>query len=200
MILIGLTGSIGMGKSATANMFAELGIPVFDSDQAVHQLYDIGGEAVPLVEAEFPGVTQDGRVDRDLLSAKIKSNPTAWKRLESIVHPLVRKYRDASLREAADRGADMFVMDIPLLFESQSEESVDHIVVVTAPFDVQRMRVLERPGMTEEKFEEILAQQVPDQIKQEKADFVVDTSRGFDAAREQVKKIVDSLRADSDMG
>jgi len=193
MILLGLTGSIGMGKSTTADMFSELGIPVFDSDQAVHQLYDQGGEAVPLIEEAFPGSTVDGRVDRNVLSTQIKGDPEAWKRLESIVHPLVAKCRKEEFANAKARGATLFVLDIPLLFENNLESSVDYVVVVTAPLDVQRARVLERPGMTEEKFNEILSQQVPDATKREKADFIIDTSKGFESARAAVKKIVDSL-------
>jgi len=194
MILLGLTGSIGMGKSTTASMFSELGIPVFDSDRVVHQLYDKGGEAVPLIEQAFPGTTVDGRVDRSLLSTQIKGDPSAWQRLESIVHPLVAKCRTVEMEQAESSGARLFVLDIPLLFENKLEESVDYVVVVTAPFEVQRSRVLQRPGMTEQKFSEILSQQVPDATKREKADFIIDTSKGFDAARAEVKKIVDSLR------
>ena len=193
MILLGLTGSIGMGKSTTAEMFSELGVPVFDSDRAVHQLYDKGGEAVPLIEETFPGSTVDGRVDRERLSVQIKGDPAAWKRLESIVHPLVGKCRKREFEKAKANGARLFLMDIPLLFENKLESAVDYIIVVTAPFDVQRARVLERPGMTEDKFNEILSQQVPDATKREKADFVIDTSKGLDDARAEVKKIVDSL-------
>lgn len=196
MILLGLTGSIGMGKSTTADMFSELGVPVFDSDQTVHQLYDQGGAAVPMIEAAFPGSTVDGRIDRHILSTKIKGDPEAWKRLESIVHPLVAKCREQAFEEAKAEGAQLFVLDIPLLFENHLENSVDHVVVVTAPHDIQRARVLERPGMTEEKFNEILSQQVPDSIKRQRADFIIDTSKGFDSARAEVKKIVDSLRSD----
>ena len=194
MILLGLTGSIGMGKSATAQMFAEMGLPVFDSDQAVYQLYDKGGAAVPLIEAAFPGSIQDGVVNREILSTKIKGSKRAWRELEAIVHPLVAQCRDTALQKAAGEGVDIFVLDIPLLYENKLEGTVDYVVVVSAPPDVQRQRVLERPGMTEEKFNEILSHQISNQRKCEMADFVIDTSQGFDVAKEQVKKIVDSLR------
>jgi dephospho-CoA kinase len=193
MIVLGLTGSVGMGKSATAKMFAEEGVPVFDADAAVHRLYE--GEAAPLVEAAFPGSTVDGRVDRERLSAQVVGRPDALERLEAIVHPLVRKARQDFLDKARAGGAKIAVVDIPLLFETGSHNEVDRIVVVSAPHDVQKSRVLERPGMTEEKFAAIHARQVPDAEKRRRADFVVDTSQGFDAARENVRAILRELLA-----
>lgn len=195
MIVIGLTGSIGMGKSTTAEMFRELGVPVHDSDQAVHALYR--GAAVAPVEQAFPGVVRDGAIDRDLLAQKVLGDGEALRRLEAVVHPLVRAESQRFLSENRAAGAEMVVLDIPLLFETGGEGRVDRIVVVTAPADVQRERVLSRPGMTVEKFESILARQVPDAQKRSRADFIVDTSRGFDAARAQVAAIVDSLRREA---
>lgn len=193
MIVLGLTGSVGMGKSATAKMFAEEGIPVFDADAAVHRLYE--GKAVPLVEAAFPGTTKDGRVDRDRLSAEVVGRPEALEKLEAIVHPLVSEARHAFLEKARRAGAKIAIVDIPLLFETGSHGEVDRIVVVSAPHEVQKRRVLERPGMTEEKFAAIHARQTPDAEKRQRADFVVDTSQGFDAARESVRMILRELLA-----
>ncbi len=193
MIVLGLTGSVGMGKSATAKMFAEEGIPVFDADAAVHRLYE--GKAVPLVEAAFPGTTKGGRVDRDRLSAEVVGQPEALEKLEAIVHPLVSEARHAFLEKARRAGAKIAVVDIPLLFETGSHGEVDRIVVVSAPHEVQKRRVLERPGMTEEKFAAIHARQTPDAEKRQRADFVVDTSQGFDAARESVRMILRELLA-----
>jgi dephospho-CoA kinase len=193
MLILGLTGSIGMGKSATANMFREAGVPVHDSDRAVHQLYE--GEAVPAIEAAFPGVTVDGKVDREKLSAQVLGKPDAFKRLEAIVHPLVRQVSVRFLDEARARGARVVVLDIPLLFETRGEGRVDAVVVVSAPANVQRERVLGRPGMTEEKFAAILAKQVPDAEKRRRAHFLVDTSRSFDSARAQVRGILRSAAA-----
>jgi dephospho-CoA kinase len=193
MLILGLTGSIGMGKSATANMFREAGVPVHDSDRAVHQLYE--GEAVPAIEAAFPGVTVDGKVDREKLSAQVLGKPDAFKRLEAIVHPLVRQASVRFLETARARGARVVVLDIPLLFETRGEGRVDAVVVVSAPADVQRERVLGRPGMTEEKFAAILAKQVPDAQKRRRAHFIVDTSRSFDSARAQVRGILRSVAA-----
>lgn len=193
MIVLALTGSVGMGKSATARMFAEEGVPVFDADAAVHRLYE--GEAVPLVEAAFPGSTVSGRIDRDRLSAQVVGRPEALQKLEAIVHPLVRQARRAFLDKARAGGAKIAVVDIPLLFETGGHDEVDRIVVVSAPHQVQKSRVLERPGMTEEKFAAILARQTPDAEKRARADFVVDTSQGFDAARECVRTILRELLA-----
>jgi dephospho-CoA kinase len=192
MIVLGLTGSAAMGKSATAQMFAEEGVPVFDADAAVHRLYE--GAAVAPVEAAFPGVTVNGRIDRERLAAKVLNNPEALKRLESIVHPLVRSVQDEFRREAEASGAPIAVLDIPLLFETGGDKRTDAVVVVTAPAEVQRARLMERPAMTVEKTDALLARQMPDAEKRKRADFVIDTSRGFDAARADVKKILDQLR------
>ena len=191
MIVLGLTGSIGMGKSTTARMFIEQGVPVHDSDEAVHRLY--AGAAAPLVEAAFPGTTRDGVVDRALLAARILGDADAIRRVEAIVHPLVRADADAFLARARASGAPIAVLDIPLLFETGGRGRVDKIVVVTAPAEVQRQRVLARPGMTEEKFRAILARQVPDAEKRRLADFIVDSSQGMEAARGQVRAIIDAL-------
>lgn len=193
MIVIGLTGSIGMGKSTTAKMFAEAGVPVHDSDEAVHRLYS--GAAVPLVEAAFPGVTVDGRIDRNLLGQRVIGNSDAIRKLETIVHPLVRADADAFLARHRAAGAKIVVLDIPLLFETGGRDRVDKVVVVSAPAEVQRERVLARPGMTAEKFEAILARQVPDAEKRRLADFVVDTGAGMEAARHSVRQIIEALTA-----
>ncbi|MFH1794631.1 MAG: dephospho-CoA kinase [Pseudomonadota bacterium] len=197
MIVIGLTGSIGMGKSTTAKMFAEAGVPVHDSDEAVHRLYS--GAAVPLVETAFPGVTVDGRIDRNLLGQRVIGNSEAIRKLETIVHPLVRADADAFLARNRATGAKLAVLDIPLLFETGGRDRVDKVVVVSAPADIQRKRVLARPGMTPEKFEAILARQVPDTEKRRLADFVVDTGAGMEAARRSVEQIIQALTADVGM-
>jgi dephospho-CoA kinase len=191
MIVLGLTGSIGMGKSMTAKMFAEAGVPVHDSDEAVHRLYS--GEAAPLVEAAFPGTVTDGVVDRAALSSRVVGNPEAIARLERIVHPLVRADADRFVARHRAAGAPLVVLDIPLLFETDGTGRVDKIAVVSAPPEVQRERVLSRPGMTPAKFEAILARQTPDAEKRRRADFVVDSSRGIEAAREQVHAIIREL-------
>lgn len=191
MIVLGLTGSIGMGKSTTAKMFAEAGVPVHDSDETVHRLY--AGKAAPLVEAAFPGTTKAGVVDRARLAEKVLGDPAALKKLEAIIHPLVRADADAFLARHRAAGAPLAVLDIPLLFETGGRDRVDKVVVVTAPAEVQRARVLERPGMSEEKFASILAKQVPDAEKRRQADFIVDTGQGFDAARAAVAAIVSDL-------
>jgi len=194
MIVIGLTGSIGMGKSTVAQMFAEEGAPAFNSDAAVHELYAPGGAAVAPIEAAFPGVTRDGGIDRTALSARVVGNTEAIERLEKIVHPLVRQAQAAFLQANRDAGKAVAVLDIPLLFESGQTGLFDKIVVVSAPADVQRARVLSRPGMTVEKFEALLARQTPDAEKRARADFVVDTSGTFDDMRAQVRAILDALR------
>jgi dephospho-CoA kinase len=195
MIVLGLTGSIGMGKSATAKMFAEAGVPMHDSDEAVHRLY--AGKAAPLIEAAFPGVTVEGTVDRTKLATRVLGDPAALKKLEAIVHPLVRADADAFLARHRVEGAPLAVLDIPLLFETGGRGRVDKVVVVSTTPEIQRERVLARPGMTVEKFEAILARQIPDAEKRRLADFVVDSGQGFDAARAQVRRIVDELiRAD----
>ena len=191
MIVLGLTGSIGMGKSTTAKMFSDFGVPVHDSDEAVHRLYR--GKAAPLVEAAFPGTTAGGMVDRSKLAQRVLSDPAALKRLEGLVHPLVRADATAFLKRHHAAGAPLAVVDIPLLFETGGQERVDQVVVVTADPEVQRDRVLSRPGMTKEKFLNILAKQVPDEEKRRQADFVIDTGRGMEAARQAVADIIEEL-------
>ena len=188
MLVLGLTGSVGMGKSTTAGFFVEAGVPVHDADAAVHRLY--AGEAVPLIEAVFPGTTSGGIVDRALLARRVLGDPVALKRLEAIVHPLVQASERRFLADAEARGDKVVVLDIPLLFETGGDARVDAVVVVSAPAAVQRARVLERPGMTAEKFEAILSQQMPDAEKRRRADFVVDTSQGSEAARAQVGAVL----------
>jgi dephospho-CoA kinase len=194
MILVGLTGSIGMGKSETAGMFRALGVPVYDADAAVHRLYDCNGPAVAPIGAAFPGVVRDGAIDRQELGRRVLDDKAALRRLEAIIHPLVGADQQAFLRKAEAEGATLVVLDIPLLFETGGEERVDAVVVVSAPAEVQRERVLARPGMTEAKFEAILAKQVPDAEKRAKADFVVDSGQGLDFARAQVAEIVAALQ------
>ena len=191
MIILGLTGSLGMGKSTTAKMFAEAGVPVHDADAAVHRLYE--GEAVPLIEAAFPGTTQDGTVDRSKLGQRVLGDKEAIERLEQIVHPLVTKARERFLTEAERSGATVAVLDVPLLFETGGERRCDAVVVVSAPAEMQRARAYERPGMSDDKLSAILAKQMPDAEKRARADFVVDTSRGFDAARAQVREILKAV-------
>jgi dephospho-CoA kinase len=194
MIVIGLTGSIGMGKSTTTAMFAEAGVPVYDADAEVHRLYAPGGAAVAPIEAAFPGVVKDGSVDRTALGARVLGDADALKRLEAIVHPLVGANRMGFFQAATASGADMVVLDIPLLFETGGEKNVDAVVVVSAPADMQRERVLARPGMTTEKFEAILAKQTPDAEKRARADFVIDTGQGLEAARRQVMDVIATMR------
>jgi len=191
MFVLGLTGSLGMGKSTTAQFFADAGVPVHDADAVVHQLYE--GQAVAAIEAAFPGTTVDGTVDRAKLAARVLNDPAALKRLEEIVHPLVEEAEQRLLAEAEKRGKKVAVLDIPLLYETGGERRVDAVVVVSAPGEVQRTRLLQRPGMTIEKIESILAWQMPDAEKRARADFIVDTSRGFDAARAQVRAILDAV-------
>jgi dephospho-CoA kinase len=188
MFILGLTGSIGMGKSVTARFFAEAGVPVHDADATVHKLY--AGEAVPLIEAAFPGTTAGGAVDRGKLAARVLDDPAALKKLEAIVHPLVRAAEEKFLADAAEHSARVVVLDIPLLFETGAEDRVDAVVVVSAPAEVQRERGLRRPDMTAEKFDALLAKQMPDAEKRARAHFVVDSSRGFDSARAQVHGIL----------
>lgn len=195
MIVLGLTGSIGMGKSTTARMFREAGVPVHDSDETVHRLYS-GAAAAP-VEARFPGVVVDGTVDRNRLAARVVGDAAALRELEAIVHPLVRADADAFVAHHRRLGAPLIVLDIPLLFESGGEGRVDAIVVVTAPSQVQRERVLARPGMTKERFEALLARQVPDARKREQADHLIDTSLGMEHARRAVAEIVAAYGADA---
>jgi dephospho-CoA kinase len=188
MILLGLTGSVGMGKSTTAQMFAEEGVPVFDADAAVHRLY--AGEAVPLIEREFPGSTANGTVDREKLSAQVVGKPEALARLERLIHPLVGKDRANFMENAERDGAKAVLLDIPLLFETGDPSKFHAVIVVSAPADVQRQRVLARPGMTAAKFEAILKRQTPDSEKRARADYVIDTGKGFEEARRQVREVL----------
>jgi dephospho-CoA kinase len=194
MIVIGLTGSIGMGKSTVAAMFADEGAPAFNSDDVVHALYAPGGAAVGPVGEAFPGVVRDGAIDRAALSAQVVNNDEAIARLERIVHPLVRQAQAEFLEANRDVGVGAVVLDIPLLFETGGSALVDKVVVVSAPAKVQRARVLGRPGMTEEKFEALHARQLPDAEKRARADFVIDTGGDFDATRAQVRAVLDALR------
>ncbi|HSC60086.1 MAG TPA: dephospho-CoA kinase [Rhizomicrobium sp.] len=191
MFILGLTGSLGMGKSTTAKFFAEEGVPVHDADAAVHRLYE--GEAAAQIEAVFPGTTAGGRVDRNILARHVLNDQAAMRKLEDIVHPLVRASEERFLAEAARNNAAVAVLDIPLLFETGGDGRCDAVVVVSAPADIQRTRMLERPGMTEQKFAAILAKQMPDEEKRKRADFVVDTSKGFDKARVQVRDILSRI-------
>jgi dephospho-CoA kinase len=188
MIVLGLTGSIGMGKSTAADFFAEAGVPVHDADAVVHRLY--AGEAAPLIEAAFPGTTAGGSVDRTLLAKRVLGDPAALKRLEAIVHPLVRREEERFLAQAEAAGTAVAVLNIPLLFESGAERRCDAVAVVSAPAEMQRERVMARPGMTEEKFTGLLAKQMPDAEKRRRADFVVDSSQDFDSTRAQVRAIL----------
>jgi dephospho-CoA kinase len=192
--IIGLTGSIAMGKSETARLFVEEGVPVHDSDAATATLYGNGGAAVEMIAASFPGTVRNGAVDRAALSARVTADPVALKKLEALVHPLVAVERDAFLAEAAAKGAPIVVLDIPLLLETGAEGKIDALVVASAPAEVQRARALERPGMTAEKFESLLARQIPDVDKRAKAHFVVVTDKGMDHARAQVKMILAAIR------
>lgn len=194
MKIVGLTGSIGMGKTTTAQMFADAGAPVYDADSAVHALYAAGGPAAEPLEAAFPGVTRDGAVDRAALSARVLDDAEALRRLESIVHPLLFQGRAEFIQRAVAAGAELAVIDVPLLFETGAERMMHAVVVVSAPEAVQRERVLARPGMSEEKLAAILARQLPDAEKRKRADFVIDTGRGLDAARKQVTQVLAALR------
>ena len=191
MFVLGLTGSIGMGKSTTAKLFAEEGVPVHDADAAVHALYD--GKAAPLIEAAFPGTTHGGKVDRRKLGAAVLGDREALQRLEAIVHPLVAQARDHFLQKARLDGAKVALLDIPLLFEVGADKLVDAVVVVSAVPHLQRQRVMERPGMTAEKFEALLVKQMPDAEKRRRADFIVDSSHGVEPARQQVREILDKV-------
>jgi dephospho-CoA kinase len=188
MIVLGLTGSIGMGKSTTAKLFAEAGVPVYDADAAVHTLYE--GEAAPAIEAAFPGTTANGKVDRNRLSARVVHDPVAMKRLEEIVHPMVGAARQKFLQAAEQSGAPVAVIDVPLLFETGGEKRVDAVVVVTTTAEIQRERILARPNMTDEKLDAILARQMPDAEKRRRANFVVDTSHGLEPVRARIRDIL----------
>ena len=195
MIVLGLTGSIGMGKSTTADLFRQAGAAVYDADAEVAALYAPGGAAAAPVEAAFPGVVHDGAVDRERLSGLLAKDPTALARLEAVVHPLVAARRQAFLDRARADGVRVAVLDIPLLFEVGAQNEVDAVVTVTAPEPVQRARVLARPGMTEEKLRLILARQIPDAEKRARADFVIDASQGLEPARAQVQAVLDAVAA-----
>jgi dephospho-CoA kinase len=188
MIVLGLTGSIGMGKSTTANLFMEAGVPVYDADAAVHRLYE--SEAVAAIEAAFPGTTTDGKVDRNRLSARVVHDSAAMKKLEDIVHPMLGASRQKFLQDAERSGAPVAVVDVPLLFETGGEKRVDAVVVVTTSPELQRERILARPNMTAEKLDAILARQMPDAEKRKRAHFVVDTSHGLDPVRARIRDIL----------
>ena len=191
MITLALTGSIGMGKSTVAAMFADAGIPTFDADAVVRRLQGPGGRLVPQIEARFPGTTRDGAVDREALSAAVLANRDELAELEAMVHPAVHHERTRFIVEHGDSPALLF--DIPLLFETGGDEAFDYVIVVSARLELQRGRVLARPGMAPEKFEQILARQLPDAEKRERADFIVDTSGTLDQTRAQVRKILACL-------
>ena len=199
MIIVGLTGSIGMGKSTTAAMFAAEGAPVYDADAEVARLYAPGGAAVAPLEAAFPGVSKDGAINRAELRQRVLGDPAALKRLEGIVHPLLGASRADFFRRAHEAGAPIVVLDIPLLFETGGERNVGAVVVVSAPEHVQRERVLAREGMTGDQLDVILAKQLHDTEKRARAHYVVDTGKGMDAARDQVRAILADLRAKADL-
>ena len=194
MIILGLTGSIGMGKSATAGLFRDAGIPVYDADAAVHALYAEGGAAVAPIEDAFPGVAQNGTIDRQKLRTRVLDDPDAMERLEGIVHPLAGEAQLDFRRRAKEEGAPFAVLDIPLLFETGGNRHCTYTLVVSAPADVQRARVLARPGMTQEVFESILARQMPDADKRARADFIISTAHGFDFARDHVRAIISLMQ------
>jgi dephospho-CoA kinase len=188
MRVLGLTGSIGMGKSTTARLFAEAGVPVYDADATVHVIYQ--AEAAPAIEAAFPGTTSGGKVDRNRLSAQVVNDPVAMRRLEQIVHPMLRAYHQKFLDDAERSGAPVVVVDVPLLFETGGDKRVDAVVVVTTDPDTQRRRVLARDNMTSEMLEMVLARQLPDLEKRQRADFVVDTSHGLGPVRARIREIL----------
>jgi len=191
MVILGLTGSIGMGKTTTARLFAEAGVAVHDSDAAVHELY--AGPGSQHIEAEFPGTACDGHVDRRILSQRVLGNDHAMRRLESVVHPYVAQHREAFIVTAQARGDKLIVLDVPLLFEISGERNVDAVIVASAPKSLQKSRVLMRPGMTAEKFEALLAKQTPDVDKRRRAHYVIDTAHGISDARRQVMDILKSI-------
>lgn len=195
MIIIGLTGSIGMGKSTTAAMFRDAGCPIFDADAAVHALYAKGGEAVPLIKAVFPDAIKDEAIDRAVLGMHMRADPLNLKVLESFIHPMVAKKRAAFLEQAKRDRADCAVFDVPLLFETGGHKYVDQIVVVTAPEEVQRKRVLSRDGMTEDLFKSLLVRQIPDAEKRALADHLIFTDKGLDHARKQVQTILAAIKS-----
>ena len=192
MIILGLTGSIGMGKSTTAQMFRDEGCPVFDADAAVHDLYAKGGKAVPIIKAVFPDAVKHDAVDRAVLGQYMRADPIDLQVLESFVHPMVSESREAFFKDHKD--ADIVIMDVPLLFETSLDKAVHHVVVVTAPYKVQRQRVLARDGISEDLFESLLSRQMPDEEKRKRADFLIFTDKGLENARKQVQKILRELR------
>ncbi len=194
MIILGLTGSIGMGKTTTANMFRALDCPVFDADAAVHSLYNKGGKAVPLIRAVFPDAVIDGGVDRKILGEHMRADPLNLTVLESFIHPMVGELRGAFFEKANAANADVVVLDVPLLFETGMSEFVDKVAVVTAPEYIQRERVMARPGMTEPLFKSLLSRQMPDREKRRRADYLIFTDQGLPFARKQVQKILSELR------
>lgn len=194
MIRLGLTGSIGMGKSTTAAMFREAGVPVYDADAAVHAAYAKGGACVEPLGAAFPGVVKDGAVDREALRQAVLGKPEEMARLNGVVHPIIGTLRTSFFEDAVAAGADLIVMDIPLLFETGGEKAMDAVVVVSAPPELQRQRVLEREGMSPERLDAILAQQTPDAEKRARADFVIDTSQGLEPVRKRVAEIIAIMR------
>ncbi len=195
MIILGLTGSIGMGKTTTAGLFADEGCPVFNADKAVHQLYSKGGKAVPLIKAVFPDAVKDGAIDRGILGGHMRADPLDLKVLESFIHPWVEELRQKFFAQAKEDNADIVVLDIPLLFETGGDKKVDVTVTVSAPFEVQRNRVMARPGMTEELFEMLLGRQMSDEEKRSRSDFVLSTGESIPETRKQVQDLVRKLRA-----
>jgi dephospho-CoA kinase len=191
MLILGLTGSIGMGKSTTAKLFTEAGVPVYDADATVHRIYE--SEAAPAIEAAFPGTTINGKVDRARLSERVMHDPAAIRQLEAIVHPMLRSHHQKFLEEAERSGAPVALVDVPLLYETGGETRVDAVVVVTASPEIQRERILARENMTAEKLDAILARQLPDAEKRKRADFVVDTSHGLDPVRARIRDILDQV-------
>ena len=194
MIIAGLTGSIGMGKTTTAQMFKEAGYAVFDADAAVHSLYAKGGDAVALIHAVFPDAIENGEVNRAILGKHMRSDPLNLPVLESFIHPMVAALRAKFIKAAQDRGDDIIIFDIPLLFETGGDEHVDAVIVVTAPAHIQRQRVMARSGMSEDLFENLLSRQMPDDQKRAKADYLIFTDKGLDFAREQVHQILGELK------
>ncbi|WP_427453298.1 dephospho-CoA kinase [Litorimonas sp. WD9-15] len=193
MKIIGLTGSIGMGKSTTAQMFSDLGCPVFDADATVHKMYAKGGRAVPLIRAVFPDAIVDGAVDRKVLGHHMRADSLNLKVLESFIHPWVGEARTLFLTQAKQNGVKAVIFDVPLLFETGGDKKVDATVVVTAPAEVQRARVMSRPGMTKDLFDMILSKQMPDAEKRRRADYIISTAEGLDAARKAVKSVLDDI-------
>jgi len=195
MIILGLTGSIGMGKTTTAGLFADEGCPVFNADNAVHQLYAKGGRAVPLINAVFPDAVVNGAVERSVLGAHMRADPLNLKVLESFIHPWVEDMRKSFFDASRKENADIVVLDIPLLFETGGDKKVDYTVTVSAPAEVQKSRVMARPGMTEELFNMLLSRQLPDEEKRSRADFVLSTGVSISETRKQVQELVRKLRA-----